>query len=93
MVFLTMDRILKILFVQGEHFKGLDKSVFGITKNVALSVKNANLNTSAQSVLDHTQRRNVEIKAGAVCTELYSLGESPIQTHIVDNSLINYPDS
>jgi hypothetical protein len=81
MVFLTMDSILKILFVQGEHFKGLDKSVFGITKNVALSVKNANLSTSVQSVMDHTQRRNVEIKAGAVCTELYSLGESPIQTH------------
>jgi hypothetical protein len=64
MVFLTMDSILKILFVQGEHFKGLDKSVFGITKNVALSVKNANLSRSAQSVMDHTKRRNVEIKAG-----------------------------
>ena len=75
-----MDRILKILFVQGDPFKGLDESVFGITKNVALSVKNANLSTSAQSVMDHTQRRYVEIKAGAVCTELYSLGEALIQT-------------
>jgi hypothetical protein len=56
-VFLTMDRILKILFVQREHFKGLDKSVFGITKNVALSVKNANLSRSAQSVMDHTKRQ------------------------------------
>jgi hypothetical protein len=46
MVFLTMDRILKILFVQGEPFKDLDKSVFGITKNVALSVKNANLKSN-----------------------------------------------
>ena len=68
MVFLTMDSILKILFVQGKHFKGLDKSVFGITKNVALSVKNANLSSSAQSVMDHTKRRNVEIKAGKVGT-------------------------
>ena len=68
MVFLTMDSILKILFVQGEHFKGLDKSVFGITKNVALSVKNANLSRSAQSVMDHPKRRNVEIKAGKVGT-------------------------
>ena len=39
---------------------------------------------SAQSVLDHPQRRNVEIKAGAVGTELYSLGESHLfKPHIV----------
>ena len=55
-------------FRSGGSFQSLDESVFGITKNVALSVKNANLSTSAKSVMDHTQRRNVEIKAGKVGT-------------------------
>ena len=50
------------------------------------------MSTDAQSAAGPIQSRSVEIKGGAVHTELYSLGESPIQAHVVENSLINYPD-
>ncbi|VDI12154.1 Hypothetical predicted protein [Mytilus galloprovincialis] len=75
--------------------------VFNLAKNVGISTKafvrleeNANLITNSQNVTGNTQLQVVELKNVKRCdlSDLYKLGNSPINVCGVEKCLLNYPE-